>query len=67
MAGKFNLNAFMRAPIDFGIEAANCGYSKKASTSTNGNVATKFVTRTYIICNNGGTTSKTVKVSQNMS
>jgi hypothetical protein len=52
----------MTAPVDFGIEPANCGYSENSSASVNGNVAIKTVTRTYMICNNGGSTSKTVTV-----
>ena len=59
---NFDLNAFMTAPVDFGIEPANCGYSENSSASVNGNVAIKTVTRTYMICNNGGSTSKTVTV-----
>ena len=52
----------MNAPVDFGIEPTNCGYSEGTSVSTSGNVATKIVTRTYIICNNGGSTTKTVTI-----
>jgi len=52
----------MNAPVDFGVEPENCGYSESSSASTNGNIAIKTVTRTYIVCNNGGTTTKTVTV-----